>query len=714
MKKNLLVGTLLSIVVLIYCINVNAATASDVISYARGKLGSTSYNGLCTKFVGECYGAYGIVGHATSALDACSKWRKSTSSNNIPVGAVVFFNSPSYPQYGHIGIYVGNGNMIHAVSTVREEAISQYWWNNYLGWGWFGGVELSSVSPPSAPTNCLAGSWDDRVQIQWDRVDNADYYECGLIEVNTRELVVKADINDWYYNFYGVPEGQYFAYVCAHNSAGTSSHSNWYRVDVNYTVPAAASVTLNTDKTIEGNSVKVSWNAVPNAKYYEYYLTEFPVGYAYGTYTKHENIQNTNVTFTDLKSGHYEFFVHAITPQGKWGPQSNWVKFDVYAKDYIPTKIISHDNRIYALYDYEMSWSFARDLCTDLGGHLVTVTNQKENDVITDLIGYGNMDAYWLGASDYGRDEKDYAWVTDEEFSYSHWADGEPSSNGVDGTKEHFAEIRKSYGNKWNDTHNINKASKGFILEIETHDIKPAATETFNGNTYMIFDKNTTWSEAEHHCEMLGGHLVSINNSQENEFLKEFLQNGERNWYYIGADRTSGSWKWIDGNKFNDITWADDADNWKGNYLMIYKFSKKCVGFNNAYFPENDICHIGFVCEIESEPIHPIILDLNSYAVTENMNLKNIVNANICNNSVSAINAEIIFAYSRSDGTLIKLNRQNISIPPKDAINIEDNTNCKITELEKNLVDKVEVYVWDSLNGMKPLSEKVVSEFVYE
>lgn len=114
---------------------------------ARKYIGSNNYNGYCQRFVRVVGQNIGLpAGSASSALDACNKWRVSTD-RNIPVGAAVYLrgrnkNTNGY-KYGHVGIYVGNGNVIHALTTVREQSLNELLGTfDYLGWGWQAGVDL--------------------------------------------------------------------------------------------------------------------------------------------------------------------------------------------------------------------------------------------------------------------------------------------------------------------------------------------------------------------------------------------------------------------------------------------------------------------------------------------------------------------------------------------------------------------------------------------
>lgn len=276
--------------------------------------------------------------------------------------------------------------------------------------------------------------------------------------------------------------------------------------------PSAPVISANREYMLDNETITITWGGVSGASYYEYYLTEYPEGYAYTNFTDHGTLYAPSVSFygTDLKNGHYSFFVHAANSAG-WSPQSNWIEFDVYASGYVPVATEVYDGHIYALYDQEMSWSFARDLCADMGGHLLTINDAVEQAYVETLINKGSKYGYWLGGTNFTTTETDvngpYRWVTKEAFSYTNWGAGEPNFSGERGTRERFAEIRRDNNGKWNDAYNTNRSGRGFILEIEPAEDDVVAEGSFKGSRYMIVDRNTTWSEAESYCEMLGGHL---------------------------------------------------------------------------------------------------------------------------------------------------------------------------------------------------------------
>ena len=449
-----------------------------------------------------------------------------------------------------------------------------------------------------------------------------DYGNYVRFDTNDGYTIIMAHMSSVSSNIYvgkTISKGEFLGYMGnTGNSTGQHLHfevTSWvpslfgYSVDYilsnsingggNVPVPSAPSIKTNRQYARVGEDITISWSGVSNASSYLYYLAEYPTGYAYTTNTKTGTTSSTSITFSDLKSGEYTIFIHAVNSAGQWSPQSNWLTFRVFEDGYNPVKTVLSNGHIYALYDYEMSWSFAKDLCQWMGGHLATITSQAENDAIVSLIGSGKKDAYWLGGTDVDDTAKKYRWITGESFSYTNWASGEPNSNGTDGEKEHFLEIRKSYGNKWNDANNINKTSKGFILEIEPKESNITATGEYGGSKYMLIDANISWTEAKVYCEYLGGHLVTIGSDGEKAYVNQLIDKGKRGWYYVGATKQNGSWKWIDGTAPNYIDWHENASSWNGSYLIKYKTSKKSVGLSNVYYPATDITNIGFICEIE-------------------------------------------------------------------------------------------------------------------
>lgn len=77
----------------------------------------------------------------------------------------------------------------------------------------------------------------------------------------------------------------------------------------------------------------------------------------------------------------------------------------------------------------------------------------------------------------------------------------------------------------------------------------PIILETYvnpaNGNTYNLLS-SSTWTEAEASAILLGGHLVSINDAAENDWV--FHTFGENRNLWIGLNEDATGFHWSDGD----------------------------------------------------------------------------------------------------------------------------------------------------------------------
>lgn len=106
------------------------------------KYGISARSGYCQAWVADVYQAVtGSRGSAHCALCAADMWAVSSDFSQIPVGATVYGYSSS--QYGHVGIYIGNGMVAHNIGEIKIQSLES-WVKNYKGfaWGWENGNTL--------------------------------------------------------------------------------------------------------------------------------------------------------------------------------------------------------------------------------------------------------------------------------------------------------------------------------------------------------------------------------------------------------------------------------------------------------------------------------------------------------------------------------------------------------------------------------------------
>ncbi len=117
------------------------------------------------------------------------------------------------------------------------------------------------------------------------------------------------------------------------------------------------------------------------------------------------------------------------------------------------------------------TWEEAQAFCQSIGGYLVTVSGEEEQDGITELLKErGGLNCYWAG----GRlVDGRWTWVTGEAFEFTNWATGEPNNqDGIEGYMELFGKrYHGGLGNKrpgaWNDASNSGASYAGEFYDIE-------------------------------------------------------------------------------------------------------------------------------------------------------------------------------------------------------------------------------------------------------
>ena len=83
----------------------------------------------------------------------------------------------------------------------------------------------------------------------------------------------------------------------------------------------------------------------------------------------------------------------------------------------------------YEWIDNKTTWTEAEAYCEAMGGHLVTITSQEEQDFILEYITdyASSAEDIWIGLTD-SHSEGDWShWVTGEPVIYTNWGSGEPN-----------------------------------------------------------------------------------------------------------------------------------------------------------------------------------------------------------------------------------------------------------------------------------------------
>ena len=122
---------------------------------------------------------------------------------------------------------------------------------------------------------------------------------------------------------------------------------------------------------------------------------------------------------------------------------------DYYAEGFLfGTHLYESAGHFYYAPKEALLWDDAKEACEKMGGHLVTISSQAENDFVRDvMISEGRAGYLTLGFSD-AEEETNWRWVTGEEVTFTAWRGGEPN-NGLWWDAQNYAYM---YDNgEWDD-----------------------------------------------------------------------------------------------------------------------------------------------------------------------------------------------------------------------------------------------------------------------
>lgn len=114
-----------------------ASEVTAAVAWTQSQVGSTKWAGRCQQLVQSSYGA--TSGYKTAAEAAAKIGLRKGSIATVPRGALIYFgaNCPGVTgKAGHVGISLGNGQMISALGKVAitDLKTNTKWKSAYSGW----------------------------------------------------------------------------------------------------------------------------------------------------------------------------------------------------------------------------------------------------------------------------------------------------------------------------------------------------------------------------------------------------------------------------------------------------------------------------------------------------------------------------------------------------------------------------------------------------
>ena len=280
---------------------------------------------------------------------------------------------------------------------------------------------------------------------------------------------------------------------------------------------------------------------------------------------------------------------------------------------------IVRGNSLYTIVDGP-SWTQAEANAVKLGGHLVTINNIEEYKWAADSFWTAdNLNGMaFIGLND-AQQEGNYEWASGQQTEWNDLTDLICAQNWFD-QQQHFGDWDYGIigaGSTWEeiglDDRFVPYQDRGTVILMDNSasfyanhgtSILGAAEIPFirRGDSAYVIVEGPTWEEAEANANALGGHLVTINDADENEWLStrvrdEIIQKYSLEFGYGSESYTAEEWRYNPLIGYSDVMsegnwiWADNSSseytNWypgepnsstpDSNYAVMYLFGYNSV-----------------------------------------------------------------------------------------------------------------------------------------
>jgi hypothetical protein len=195
-----------------------------------------------------------------------------------------------------------------------------------------------------------------------------------------------------------------------------------------------------------------------------------------------------------------------------------------------------------------LPWEYAQGVAQMWGGNLATVPDASVNAFLQSS--YATSSNRWIGLTD--RDaEGSFAWSSGSSAAYRNWQTSQPDGSSTD----NYVELRTD--GVWNDTTQVT-ALQGIAEKAVGYEGWRYNKAT--GHFYTRINTPLNWQDAETRAIELGGHLTTLNDVAENDWVVMAVGTGWIGYKDVWQSGDSGSdppgrWVWADGDPSTFVSW---------------------------------------------------------------------------------------------------------------------------------------------------------------
>ena len=140
-----------------------------------------------------------------------------------------------------------------------------------------------------------------------------------------------------------------------------------------------------------------------------------------------------------------------------------------------------------------------------------------------------------------------------------------------------------------------------YVFTEERFDSINKTLYLYDGHYYAVYEDSSYWMDAERKCEEIGGHLLTVNSSEENAFVKRLLKkvniaSDKMPSFFAGGYKENNQWTWITGENWDFVEWGQGQPDNTGTRIAIWNSN-----YNFTWDDLSDGLQRYYICEWESK-----------------------------------------------------------------------------------------------------------------
>ena len=234
---------------------------------------------------------------------------------------------------------------------------------------------------------------------------------------------------------------------------------------------------------------------------------------------------------------------------------------------------------LYAKGEEDLTWQEARVKCQEAGGDLATIHTWEVHKFILDE--WGHSFNAWIGLTD-SETEGVYKWASGVPFEYHNWY---PSCTAPQQDSNDCVTWESFVDGRW-DEKNCDNPEKFFCQKGTS---ESQFWNSIRGAEYAHFERKSCFDrdrdESKVICESYGGDLARVLTQDTFDDIIAKFESGITGEFWIGLKKTSGTYKWTNGDDAVYTGWAFYAPNQGHDCVSIKK-----RGGNNGWTWTDKTC----------------------------------------------------------------------------------------------------------------------------